>query len=468
MKIVFKPLCILLLFVFELVYTQDVSKKEQPKYSYFRAAENYEYLKTEHGYKKDVFDAIKFVPLNNSKSIYFSFGGQFRPRFEHYSNRLWDGDTDQDFYSQRLAFHTDLHLGKHVRLFTELYHGYTSHTREFVENDEIDFHQFFIEFKIPLKKQSDLSILIGRQELAYGSARLIGFREGPNIRRTFDATRAIYKSGKTNIQAFYSREVRPTIFAFDNKFTLFNSNNNPKLWGLYNQFKIKGLNGMNEVYYLGYENSNATFSDVSGKENRHSVGLRRFGKIGKRFQYNTELVYQFGDLGEANISAFNLETDWHYKLIKTPWQWNPGLKLEYTSGDKNTGDDKLNSFNPMFVNPAYYSLAKSITPVNIISIHPSVSATPIKKLKLYAEYGFFWRTSKNDGLYTPPRFLSRPANGIEDRSLGSQLGLRASYEFDRHLSFDLDMSYFIAGKFQEASGESENIIHIAPTLSYKF
>jgi len=37
-----------------------------------------------------------------------------------------------------------------------------------------------------------------------------------------------------------------------------------------------------------------------------------------------------------------------------------------------------------------------------------------------------------------------------------------------YLSFDLDMGYFIAGNFQKASGKSENIPHLKPTLSYKF
>ncbi|WP_298519999.1 alginate export family protein [uncultured Kordia sp.] len=462
----------IVMFCLQYVFGQEaIEKKEAPAYSLFRATENYEYLKDkdQNEFKKGAFDAIKFIALNDQKSIYVSFGGQFRPRFEHYSNRLWNAEEDQNFYSQRLAFHANLVFGKYVRVFGELYHGYTSHEKEFVEYDEVDIHQAFIEFKLPLKNNNNASIVLGRQELAYGSARLIGFREGPNIRRTFDAARFVYKHGQTNIQAFYGHEVRPTFEAFDNKFTLFDDDAiNPKLWGVYSQFKIKGFTGLNEVFYIGYQNQNARFNDVLGKENRHSIGLRRFGKLGKRFQYNTEIIYQFGELGNADINAFNIETDWHYKLINTIWLWNPGLKLEYTSGDKNRGDGKINSFNPLFVNPAYYSLAATITPINLLSVHPSISVKPTEKLMLYTEWAFFWRASKNDGLYQPPRFLNQPANGSGEKDLGSQFGFKASYEFNKHLSFDLDISYFIAGKFQKTSEASENIFHFAPTLSYKF
>lgn len=122
----------------------------------------------------------------------------------------------------------------------------------------------------------------------------------------------------------------------------------------------------------------------------------------------------------------------------------------------------------MFVNPAYYSLAITITPVNIIGVHPSISVNPTEKINLYAEWAFFWRASVNDGLYRPPRFINRPANGGNDKGLGNQLGFKASYEINRHLSFDLDLSYFIPGNFQKVTGAAENVFHFAPTLSYKF
>ncbi|CAM1369134.1 alginate export family protein [Tenacibaculum xiamenense] len=458
-----------LLIAFIPIYSQE--KSDVPKYSLFRQNENYEYLQSgsNTSYKKDLFDPIKFIPINKKETIYISLGGQLRPRFEYFSNRNWISDSDENFYSQRIAFHTDIVLGKHVRLFGELYHGYTSHEKEFAQSDNLDFHQAFLDIKFSTGENSKITFRLGRQELAYGAARLIGFREGPNIRRSFDASRVIYKVGSANIQAFYGKEVRPAFGSFDNEFTFFNSDvNNPQLWGLYTQFKIKNFTGRNEIYYLGFQSNQSRFNDVFGEETRHSIGVRRYGKLGKRFSYNTELIYQFGKIDQSNISAFNIETDWYYQLINTSWKIKPGLKLEYTSGDNEIGDGKINTFNPLFVNPAYYSLAATITPVNMVSIHPSVTMTPTEKLKLYFEWGIFWRASKNDGLYSPPRFISRQMNGLSDKGLGNQLGFKATYEINRHLSFDLDMSYFIAGDFQKSSGESANIFHLAPTFSYKF
>ena len=138
---------------------------------------------------------------------------------------------------------------------------------------------------------------------------------------------------------------------------------NPELWGLYFQFKIGGDAGKTELYYLGFQSDRSRFNDVVGEETRHTIGLRRFGKLGERWHYNTELVYQFGDLAGQDIRAYNIETDWRYELIHTRWQPSIGLKLELTSGDNRAGDGKINSFNPMLyadfviLNKDYFSIS---------------------------------------------------------------------------------------------------------------
>ncbi len=454
-----------------LAQEKGTIKSEPPSFKLTRAEEDYSYLKNKEKspYEKGFFDAIKYIPINKNGEIYLSLGGQIRPRFEHYSNRFWVADADQDFYSQRLALHSNIVLGKYIRVFGELYHGNISNEKAFAEYDDLDLFQLFAEIKLPIKEKQQFSFRFGRQEMGLGAARLIGIREGPNIRRSYDMARVIYTKEKIKIQAFYGKEVRPLFEAFDNDFSLFDKDaTNPQLWGMYSQFPIKGLNGTNEIYYLGFQVDNATFNDVAGSENRHSLGLRRFGKIGKHWKYNSEAVYQFGEIRDDNISAFSINTDWHYELIDTKWKWSPGLKLEYASGDKEIGDDKINSFNPMFVNPAYYSLAATITPSNLIGIHPSISLIPIKSFKIYAEWAIFWRASRNDALYRPTRFINRVGSATNNRNIGHQVGLKTQYEINRHLSFDLDLSYFIAGKFLEESGESENIFHIAPTLNFRF
>ena len=208
----------------------------------------------------------------------------------------------------------------------------------------------------------------------------------------------------------------------------------------------------NELYYVGFQSNLSAFSDVAGKETRHTVGLRRFGTLARKFRYNTELIYQFGDLGNNSICAFNFETDWKYTFINIKWRPTIGLKLDWSSGDNEINDGKLNSFNPMFVNPATYSLAAVNTPVNLLSFHPSFVFFPAKEWLINIDYALFYRSSTDDGLYNPPRFQTRAADGIIDRYIGNAFGLYIEYNHSEHLVFDIRSSYFIVGDFLEASG----------------
>lgn len=219
---------------------------------------------------------------------------------------------------------------------------------------------------------------------------------------------------------------------------------------------------------MGFRADASSFGGAAGAETRHTFGIRRFGQIGERWTYNTELVYQFGKLSDQDIEAFNVETDWHLTFSGASWRPSVGLKLELTSGDGKPGDGEINTFNPMFTNPAYYSLAAAIAPVNLKSVHPSLTLRPSEKLELYLEWATFWRESEYDGLYSPPRFLAREGLQTRAKRIGHQTGVRISYEPGRHLALDLDLSYFVAGPFLEATGEAADSLHVAPTVSLKF
>ncbi|MEO1030929.1 MAG: alginate export family protein [Bacteroidota bacterium] len=463
--------CILYLAPF--VYSQeksDTEKQDPPDLKSNRADEDYSYLRDPetNPYRAGFADAIKFISLNSKRTAYLSIGGQFRPRYE-YTNNVNYSTNSEIYYSQRLNVHTNIVMGKYIRVFGEIFHGYTSDRQRTLETDDIDIHQAFIEFKIQTHKDNSLSFRFGRQELTLGASRLVGNREGPNMRRSFDLGKICYQINQVSLTVFYGKEVDPQFEAFDNAISLFDTDaTNPEIWAVGAQFPIKNLNGTNELYYQGFRSKAAGFSDVFGEEIRHSLGVRRFGYLGKRISYNTEIIYQFGDLENNTISALNIETDWKYKLINTKWCPTIGLKFDWSTGDKETGDEKLQTFNPMFVNPAIYSLAAVNTPANLNSFHPNITIFPVKHLSIYMDYAVFYRTTKEDGLYTPPRFQIRTADGISEKHIGDAFGIQVNYQFNRNIAFDLRTSYFIPGKFIEATGDSESIFYIAPTLNFKF
>ena len=445
---------------------QEGDKEDVPPINLLRAEESYIFLKDAEA-DQILLQPLKFVPLDKEAKIYLTFGGEYRPRVEHFTNRDYTSFSET-YYSQRLSLHTSVSLGPRIRLFGEVYHGLTSGEDRLFEDEAIDLHQGFLELVLSQKSNSSITMRLGRQEIGYGVSRLIGIREGPNMRRSFDLAKLHFKKDKRSINLIYGKELSYGFDAFDNASNIFESDaQNPSLWGVYVQDNVVGRIGNLDFYYFGFNSNRAQFNDVVGEETRHSIGIRSYGQIG-RYSFNTEFIYQFGDIGRSTISAFNLETDWKYQLTEGGWKPKLGIKLDFSSGDRTIGDDKIQTFNPLFVNPALYSLAGVNTPANLSSFHPNFTVYPLSGFSIFIDYALFYRTSSSDGLYTPPRFLLREANGLDEKHIGDVLGLQVQYEINRNISFDLRSSYFIAGKFIKASGDSENTFYIAPTMNFKF
>lgn len=451
-----------LLFITVLVLNFTLEAQELPPIKALRAEENYSILLKNDSLRNASFlNQLKAIPLSKDKSVYISFGGEFRPRWEHTDNKNWStkDNADEDFYSQRIMLHTDLHLGKYVRIFGQFTHGLVSLDEPvYVQSDALDLHQGFVEFSLPIKETS-LKLRAGRQELLLGSGRLMAFRDGPNSRRSFDMARFMVTTKKINANLFYGREVKVPDGFFDN-----NSADAPYTWGMGLTADTKKFLGNMTFYYIGFNAKSVKYNDGINPETRHTIGLRRFGNIGKRFKYNTELNYQFGDFGDKAISAFSIEGDWHYNLINTKFKPDFGIKLDYVSGDKNEDDNKLGTFNPYFNNPAYFGLITQVAAMNMFDIHPSVKLQLNEKLSATAEADFYWRTELNDGLYGGSKSLLRASNNNQSRFIGWQSGLKLDYEINRHIKISNETYLFASGNFVKETGDSNSTFYNGMTM----
>ncbi len=437
-----------------------------PSINYLRAEESYAYLKHRNSdtiyVAKDKFDPIKFVSLNNKKNIWLSFGGQYRTRFEYFNHQfLKKTNKSSGYYSHRIALNASLNVTENFRVFSEFYNGFLSRRGDvFTQEDPLALHQLFIESKVKVKGSS-FSLRLGRQEMSYGISRLIGMREGPNIRLTFDAARLKFKKDKTSIDAFYGKEVLPNIDVFNDK-----RNEAMDFWGIYSKFFIKNGNGFTDVYYLGLDREQSTYEIGTAEETRHTVGLRMSGKNGRRFFYNTELMYQFGSFGNKSISSFAVELDYHYIFPEKKFDPILGIKLDYITGDKNGNDDQLNTFNSLYTNPTYFGQSATIAPANLLDIHPSFKLNFTKQISVEMDWDFLWRASSNDGIYSPSGFLLYSGAHNNHRFIGHNPGLNVYWFLSRNLSFDGKLSYLIPGKFIKKQNGSA-LTYVAITASYK-
>jgi hypothetical protein len=430
-----------------------------------RFDENYAYLAKDT--TTNWYHQLKFNPVSRDKQTYFSLGGEVRYQYFYYKNPDWGSSpADNDgFVLTRYLGHVDFHSGRYFRTFVQLQSSLANGQAEDpspVDNNPLDLHQAFADLSFPLNKINSLTLRVGRQELSYGSQRLVAVREAPNNRQSFDGAKVMFGSKQVKLDVFYSHYVQAKPNIFDDAF-----NSNVKFWGGYAVInKVPVLQNV-DLYYLGIRKKTASFDDGKGLEMRHSIGTRIW-KNSQTWQYDLEGLYQFGKLGNSTIAAWTASANISYTFDKAALTPLIGLKAEAISGDKNYNDDKLNTFNPLFPKGSYFGLAALIGPSNLLDAHPYAQVSLSKKLTLSEDYDLFWRMSKNDGLYAVNSKLLYSGKNTRSRKIGGQLGTALEYTPNKFLYFRQEITWFSAGDYLKESGPGKDIIMVGSTITLKF
>ncbi|NRS87802.1 hypothetical protein HNQ02_000709 [Flavobacterium sp. 7E] len=407
------------------------------------------------------YSKMKNSFLDHSKQLSISVGGEVRNQYQFFENENWgNAAIDSDgFLLNRALFHLDLKLNNKFRMFIQLQSS-SSLSRinpNSVERNELDIHQLFLDYYFNTEN-AKMTIRLGRQEVLFGSQRLVSVREGPNSRRAFDGIKWNYDLKNSSLSAFYLQAVVNVPNIFDDKITYSN-----KLYGTYNVFKKMALVHNIDLYFLGNYIQKAQYSNVAGTENRYSLGTRIWNNT-PTWSYDLEAVYQFGNSNGQTISAYTLSSNTSYAFSKT----KIGLKTELVSGDDKKDDHNLNTFNPLFPKGAYFGLAALIGPENLIDIHPYMEHNITRKVVMGLDYDFFWRYSLNDGIYgakVKPIFNNTDSN---HRNIGTQLGLNFDYKVNPFLDLVIEGTWFNTGQYIKEVSAGKDIFFTAFTLQFKF
>lgn len=442
---------------------EPVQEDARPEYQLLRAEEDWSVLRNQVR-SADPFDRVKFVPIAWPASSFVSFGGEVRHRYERFTNEEWAASPADGSLLQRYMVHADLWLGGAVRLFGQLKSGIETGRNggpRPPDEDNLDVHQAFLELRTTRGSSNrSVSFRVGRQEFNLGSGRLMSVREGPNVRQSFDAVRAVVQQGAWRADAFLARPVLTTSGAFDDR-----GDRGRTLVGVYATL-TRWSGATVEAYYFGFSRDVAGFDQGTGNEQRHSLGMRLSQRAGA-LDFNTEVVGQWGAFGTSSIRAWTVAGEAAYQLTRRG-QPRLGLSAGITSGDRNRHDDRLGSFHPLFPKGAYFGLIAPTGPLNHIGVHPSIAIAPVRDWSISTKWLFLWRTQRDDGLYGVPGGLLRSGEGRQSRFVGHSPGVEVEWRASRHLSMTAYAARFAAGAFLRESSTARTIVYLAAATTFRF
>ena len=447
-----------------------------PAYTPVRWNEDYSFLQSAPD--ADRWDPIKYIPLNDEGDWYLSLGGQARYRYEWFDNFNFGAPGAQDddgYHLGRFLGHVDAHFGPNVRGFVQVIaagaDGREPGERPGLDENDFDFHQAFVDVKVPLADKT-LTLRGGRQNLLYGAQRLISPLDWTNTRRTFDGGKASLALSKTHtLDAFWVNPVVVDEGPID-------ESNDDDFAGVYDTVGLpdvlKGAGSKLELYALYLDKESATFAQGTGAEERYTVG-GRFYTNPKPWDFDVEAAYQFGEFEEGDISAWMFATEAGYTFAEHAWTPRVYLGFDVASGDDDPTDGDLETFNQLFpLGHAYHGYIDVVGRQNVIDLHPGVELTlakekrNLKKLSLRADYHLFWRYSDEDALYGVGNGIQRADGGSDAGFIGSELDLLLNWQIDRHTAAYFGYSHFFAGDFIDESGPGEDIDFLYAAITYTF
>jgi hypothetical protein len=453
--------------------SQAQSEIKRPAYQLGRFDEDWSVLRgVDRGQTDDFWDRLKFIPLTADQSVWLTLGGQVRERFEYFTQFLFGASQPKQsdgYLLSRYRLSADLHVSPYFRMFAEGKSAFAldrdlqgGRTTAFV--DEFDLLNGFVDIMIPFGTQASVTLRGGRQELIFGSQRLVGPGDFTQIPRTFDGGMAIARIADWTVTPFWTEPVLIT-----QKYKFNESSSDHKFFGVFASGPAPLLSVILDLYWLGVDNVGASFNGTSGHEERHTLGGRGHGPIGPTgLDFEVEGASQFGTVGRRHIAAAMFTTVLGYTLPVPRLTPRVYVAFDYASGDKKPGGD-VGTFNQLFPNGhSYLGYIDYIGRQNIVSANGGVAISPLQGLSLSLQQYFFWRDSDRDALYNKSAAVFRPGTTTRARYVGAETDLLATYNVTRHLLGYAGYSRFFTGEFISKTGPDKDSDFYYVALQYTF
>ncbi len=446
---------------------------------------DFSYKKTPHTHLfgeecKDMpLDGI--LPWDLGEDTRLSVGGELRYRYMNEANRLRapfvppNGHSTYDLVRWRQYF--DLKHSDWVRVYVEMIDASINHgelPQTGIDVNRWDLQNAFVDLKVLERDDKPVWFRVGRQELQFGSQRLVSALDWANTRRNWSGLRLNSPGTTWDLDAWLVNPVNTATFgtaggtgpnlgvnlddhAFDRpqKDILFGG-----AWATY-----KGIKDHTIDSFFLYNRYSANFSGSGGFPaaaiptnsfplgDRYTLGTRWLGAFpadGGDRSYLTDFEggYQFGNDKGQSVQAGYFTGGLGHTWKTVAWEPTIWGFYDWASGDGNSKDGVNHTFFQQYgLTHAYLGLIDNVARQNTSDINYRFTVKPTKKLQLQAAQHFIQLANSHDTLYTITGTKYGAAGGGHGSNVGQELDLLATYTVNQNFSIEAGQFWFWYGDY---------------------
>jgi hypothetical protein len=443
-------------------FLQNHELPERPRNPYLQWGQNanpffnvdFRYLDAPNNTETFLGDSLKRIHLGDDWLL--STGGELRDRYSSLDNAyLYNkkplAGTNENFNLFRARVYGDLNYLDVFRVYGEFISADSSaqtipHLSSDV--DKADILNLFVEVKVLPIDGDAVYVRAGRQELLFGSQRLISPSDWSNDLRTFQGVRALYHTDKIEEDAWW---VQPVIV---NTGKLDSVDDKQCFVGDYFKYRFNKDISL-DAYYLYLENYNQTAAGQKGVLGGYDVntfGSRFVGQAGDHGQYlfDFEGAVQFGDWSnqttEADMYVAGLGY-WFKDLPAIPTFW---VYYDHASGTSNpTTSGEHQTFNQLFPSGHnYFNSEDLFGRQNINDFHLELGVFPLDWLRFTAAYHVLNLDQAKDALYNSSGSVVRQdTTGKSGTDIGDALSGSVQFHLDNHQLINISYAHLFSGTF---------------------
>ncbi len=382
-----------------------------------------------------------------------SLGGEERLR---YMNELDDAritNVSNPHLLDRTRLYGDLWYRDIFRVYVEGIDAQTTPQRLpplSIDVDHLDFWNLFIDWKVWDFDGKPVYLRAGRQNLYFGSQRLVSPSDWSNIPRTFQGVRGIYQGDRWSVDAFWVNPVNINPTGLDSP------DRNQNFAGLWSTYRPRQGQSV-DLYYLFLSQALPVAKGQDGVRGGFDVstwGSRYSGDF-SNWLWDFEGMFQMGNWSNQGICAGAATTGLGYCFANAPLNPNFWTYFDYASGDPHPGQGNTHqTFNQLFPwGHTYFGYLDLVGRQNIIDPNMQLTLNPTRWILLGLQGHFFYLASPRDALYNASgQPLYSDPTGRSGTHVGDEIDFYSNIHLSMHQDLLIGYSHLFPGEFLGHAG----------------